>query len=148
MIPTNAPFDDTNTDTSIAMKESFYVGHGENEAMKKEIDHSCVDRLFTMNLNLKFFTPEENFCEASPAPWDGPDFQPCEAVNNEPASFLQPASSQLASASIDVIIMVGDLGSGKSTFWKDYLANAGYEVISQGTLGTWQTYAEKCDESL
>ena len=47
------------------MDESFFCGDAagrpDHWAPKKKKDHSIADRLFALNVGLKFYTPEEYF---------------------------------------------------------------------------------------
>lgn len=144
--------DHLNDDVSIDKSQSFYVGDAagrpENKPLKKKKDHSSVDRLFALNLHLPFFTPEEHFLKQSKSKWKKPEFEPRDALNNVPDSLLHPPSSQLTSNSVEVIILVGVPGSGKSSFCKNHLVSAGYEVINQDTLKSRQKCVKRCDECL
>lgn len=144
--------DHLNDDVLIDKKKSFYVGDAAgrplNKALKKKKDHSCVDRLFAMNLDLEFLTPEEHFSKHKKSEWEKPDFDPRTALANVPKSLLEPKSAHLISDSVEVIIMVGGPGSGKSTFCRNYLASAGYVVINRDELISWQKCQKRCDECL
>lgn len=37
------------------------AGRPENKMLKTKKDHSTADRLFAINIGIKFFTPEEHF---------------------------------------------------------------------------------------
>lgn len=53
-----------NEGLTVDKQESFYVGDaaGRPEISKKrKKDHSCADRLFALNIDIQFFTPEEHF---------------------------------------------------------------------------------------
>lgn len=144
--------DHFNDDMNIDKSQSFYVGDAagrpENKSMKKKKDHSSADRLFALNLHLPFFTPEEHFLKHSKSDWKRPEFEPRDALTNVPDSLLDPPTSKLTSKSAEVIILVGLPGSGKSSFCKNHLASAGYEVINRDTLKSWQKCAKRCDECL
>lgn len=136
----------------IDKSKSFFVGDAagrpEDKKMKRKKDHSCVDRLFALNLNLPFSTPEEHFLGYAKQPWKKPEFEPRDVVNSKPDSLLEPAKTRLKSNSIEVIIMVGGPGSGKSTFCHNHLKSQGYEVVNRDTLRTWQKCANMCEEHL
>jgi bifunctional polynucleotide phosphatase/kinase len=80
------------------------------DAAGRQQDFSDSDRVFAQNANIKFFTPEEIFDETK-------------------VSF---------SGKNDMIIFVGMPGSGKSTFYKEYLNTLNYIHISQDILKTKQ----------
>lgn len=54
-----------NQSTKINNNDSFFVGDAAgrpvNTILKTIKDHSSSDRLFAMNIGIKFFTPEEHF---------------------------------------------------------------------------------------
>jgi bifunctional polynucleotide phosphatase/kinase len=54
-----------NSGLKIELSESLYCGDAAGRpqgwAPKKKKDFSCSDRLFAMNIGIKFFTPEEHF---------------------------------------------------------------------------------------
>ncbi|XP_071443892.1 uncharacterized protein F21D5.5 isoform X2 [Hetaerina americana] len=102
---------------------------------KAKKDFSCSDRLFALNLRLKFFTPEEHFLNRPPEPFCLPSFNPA-ALVEEARQCKSPA---LASNRKEVVVMVGGPGSGKSYASKNYLE--GYARVCRDELGT----REKCE---
>lgn len=54
-----------NQKIKIDKNESFFVGDAAgrpvNTVLKTKKDHSAADRLFAINVGIKFFTPEEHF---------------------------------------------------------------------------------------
>lgn len=133
-----------NGDVSIEIENSYYVGdaagRGENKLVKKKKDHSCVDRLFALNVNISFFTPEEHFLKAKAEKWSQPEFDPRNLKLSSSFDDL-PKSHDL-----DVVVMVGCPGSGKSYFCREYFKN--YEIISRDALGTWQKCITRMTECL
>lgn len=125
-----------NENVEINMDKSFYVGDAagrEKEwAPKRKKDHSNADRLFALNLGLKFFTPEEYFLKSSQNPFKLPVFDPRHLPNVEYPDYTVPNQ--------DVILMVGCQGSGKSHFSKSELIPKNYVHISRDVLKSW----EKC----
>ncbi|CAH1164190.1 unnamed protein product [Phaedon cochleariae] len=133
-----------NDGTEIDVNESFYVGDAagreKNWAPKRNKDHSKADRLFALNIGLKFYTPEEYFLKAKPVPYSMPEFDPCDLA---PASY--PDVNFKAPS---VILMVGGPGSGKSYFCRTLLLPKGYIHINRDTLGSWQKCVKMLEDSL
>lgn len=128
----------------IDMNQSFYVGDAagrpEVKITKRKKDHSCADRLFAMNLEISFYTPEEHFLNAkdNPKNWNKPPFDP--KVVTDATSLFEPADAKLTSDKQEIVLLVGFPGSGKSFFSHEYLKSEGYEVINRDTLNS----AQKC----
>ncbi|CAH1137528.1 unnamed protein product [Phyllotreta striolata] len=135
---------DKNGDVAIDLKGSFYVGDAagreKNWAPKRPKDHSMADRLFALNVGLKFFTPEEYFLKQSPVPFSMPEF--------DPRKFSYSEIPDFSYASPNVIIMVGGPGSGKSHFCKSFLLPKDYVHINRDTLGSWQKCVKALEENL
>ncbi|XP_020297314.1 uncharacterized protein F21D5.5-like [Pseudomyrmex gracilis] len=116
---------------------SFYIGDAagrpKNWDHGKKKDHSCVDRLFALNLDLKFYTPEEHFLKYRKSiPYNLPMFNPKE--NLLPIDNLDVIKFMLKEQ--EIVLMVGSPGSGKSHFVKNYLKEYGY--VNRDILGSWQ----------
>lgn len=129
-----------NDGISIDKNQSFYVGDAagrpEVKLTKRKKDHSTADRLFAINLNLSFYTPEEHFLNAKDTPknWNKPGFDPKSI--NESQSLLEPSTAKLISDETEVVMLCGFPGSGKSFFSQTYLKAAGYEIVNRDTLKT------------
>ncbi|XP_014296856.1 uncharacterized protein F21D5.5 isoform X2 [Microplitis demolitor] len=126
---------------------SFYVGDAagrpKNWMLKAKKDHSSADRLFAINVGLKFLTPEEHFLGYGKAKFDMPKFDPKQSKNLtvfEPSDALETAAGQ------EVIIMVGGPGSGKSFVVANYLQK--YDHINRDKLGSWQKCVTMMEKSL
>lgn len=120
---------DYNNNVRINLEESFYVGDAAGRPDKwqpgKKKDFSSSDRLFALNIGLRFYTPEEYFLNQSPAKFNMPEF--------DPRNLSSTSSNQYENISSDkqeIVVMVGVQGSGKSSFSKNYLVSKGYEQIS------------------
>lgn len=98
--------DQKNEDISIDMNRSYYVGDAagrpENKTMKKKKDHSTVDRLMALNLDLEFFTPEEHFLKASRQKWVKPEFDPKEFLS-QTIKLVNSPTSKIASIDLELI---------------------------------------------
>ncbi|CAH1990444.1 unnamed protein product [Acanthoscelides obtectus] len=132
-----------NAAVEIDKDNSFYVGDaaGRDKApSRKYKDHSCVDRLFALNIGLKFYTPEEFFLKQKPESHKMPEF--------DPKSLPDEHFPEVDFPSPNVILMVGSPGSGKSHFCKHYLVPKGYVHASRDKLGSWQKCAKQLEEAL
>ena len=90
-----------NSGEEINMEKSFYCGDAagrrQNWIDKKKKDFSCSDRLFAMNLDLKFYTPEEFFLGHKPTKlFDLPGYDPRDCAK---LSLLEPENESLVSSS-------------------------------------------------
>ncbi|XP_076268028.1 polynucleotide kinase 3'-phosphatase [Rhynchophorus ferrugineus] len=134
-----------NNDISIDINQSFFVGDAagreKNWAPKRNKDHSCADRLFAMNIGLKFYTPEEYFLKQKPVPFKMPEFDPRIDTSN----LMYPDVSYPKQ---HVVLMVGGPGSGKSNFVKGSLIPKGYIHISRDQLGSWQKCVKEMEDAL
>jgi len=90
------------------MHASFFCGDaagrpirvdGNGQQIKK--DHSCCDRLFAMNIGLKFYTPEECFWKASIEQFYLPTFNPNDVMAN--IKFTDSSSKLFSSKQKEVI---------------------------------------------
>ncbi|KAM9813002.1 bifunctional polynucleotide phosphatase/kinase isoform 1-T1 [Syngnathus typhle] len=131
--------------------QSFYVGDAagrpENWAPgKKKKDFSCSDRLFALNLGLKFHTPEEYFLGWKTASYSLPQFDPRKLDSS--ARLYDPPSASLTASKTEVIVAVGFPASGKSTFFHTYIIPKGYAYVNRDTLGSWQSCVAACERAL
>ncbi|XP_050422103.1 uncharacterized protein F21D5.5 [Adelges cooleyi] len=141
-----------NGEIPIDMQASFYCGDAagrparvvNNKHTKK--DHSCCDRLFAMNVGLKFYTPEEYFWKRSAEQYDMPLFNPKDIMANVKYSDKQ---HKFFSTHKEIILMVGCPGSGKSYFASNTLATHDcVKIINRDTLGSWQKCLNDARKSL
>lgn len=143
--------DKANEGVAIDDAQSFFVGDAagrpENWAPgKKKKDFSCSDRLFALNIGLKFFTPEEYFLGWKTAPFNMPEFDPRELDCN--ARLYDPPSASLISDQTEVIVAVGFPASGKSTFFQTHIIPKGYVYVNRDTMGTWQKCVAASERAL
>ncbi|RVD89225.1 uncharacterized protein DFL_000242 [Arthrobotrys flagrans] len=117
---------DLGADASLVdMDSSVFVG----DAAGRKGDFSAGDRKFAGNLGLKFLTPEELFLNEKPMPYEL-DLDPASL----PRSAVPPAFEK--KYPLEVVVLCGRPGSGKSTFTNKYLVPLGYERINQDILKT------------
>uniref|UniRef100_A0A336MJT2 CSON000292 protein n=1 Tax=Culicoides sonorensis TaxID=179676 RepID=A0A336MJT2_CULSO len=139
-----------NGNFTIDLSESFYCGDAAGRPEKKgpskrKKDFSCSDRLFAMNIGVKFYTPEENFQNAKQdKDWTQPGFDPKTFNSNSSMTLTNPPDALKKSVNQEVIVMVGMPASGKSSFARKHFETSGYAYINRDSLGSWQ----KCVSAL
>ncbi|XP_023245378.1 uncharacterized protein F21D5.5 [Copidosoma floridanum] len=136
-----------NDGVPVEKENSFYVGDAAGrpaDSSRKKKDHSLVDRLMALNLNLTFSTPEEHFLGHKKAPFNSPSFHPKEASKN--TVLHEPPNTKIMSDMQELVIMVGCQGSGKSHFARTHLKN--YCYVNRDSLGSWQKCIAKTEEFL
>lgn len=140
----NVLVDMKNDGVPVDKKNSFFVGDAagreKNWAPKKNKDHSMADRLFAINVGIKFYTPEEYFLKAKPVAYTMPEFDPRNLVT---ASYPETKYNKP-----HVILMVGGPGSGKTHFCYKTLISKGYIHINRDKLGSWQKCVKYLEENL
>ncbi|GAB1597666.1 uncharacterized protein F21D5.5-like [Argonauta hians] len=142
--------DKENDNIPINNMKSFYVGDaaGRPEKWKKgaKKDFSCSDRLFAININVKFYTPEEYFLSSEVAPFNMPDFDPRRLSSSCP--LTEPPKSAITLKRQELVILVGYPAAGKSTFVKNYLEPANYVHVNRDILGNWKKCVDMCRKHL
>ncbi|XP_063245119.1 uncharacterized protein F21D5.5 isoform X2 [Bacillus rossius redtenbacheri] len=132
-----------NDGVAVDMKASFYCGDAAgreaNWAPKKKKDFSSSDRLFALNVGLRFFTPEEHFLGHRPAPFKLPSFDPADLFT-KPPPLCEPSDAAVVSDKQE--------GSGKSFLARSRLVPAGYCHVNRDTLGSWQRCISAADSAL
>ena len=140
-----------NSDIAIDSQNSFFVGDAagrpENKLIKRKKDHSTVDRLMALNCGLIFFTPEQHFLRAREEKWFKPDFVPNTVIANDQL-IESPKGAKIEVDALEVIVMVGGQGSGKSHFTKVHLEPLGYKIVSRDVLGTWQKCVDRLNDHI
>lgn len=130
-----------NQGVQVDKSKSIYVGDAAGRAKgwakDKPKDFSCSDRMFAVNIDIDFATPEEFFFKEPAAKFEWRSIDANEFLTK--AAKSDP-KQQFHSKSKEVVVMVGCPASGKSTFRKRYLEAHGYVAVNRDTLGT----AEKC----
>lgn len=94
------------------MNSSFFCGDAAGRSdrigsngQKVKKDHSCCDRLFAINIGLKFFTPEEYFWKIPTEKFKLPLFNPNDVLANVKYT---DAKSKLLSSGREVILKMRD----------------------------------------
>lgn len=120
---------DFNQNIPIDLEHSFYVGDAagrpDNWQPGKKKDFACSDRLFAINIGLKFHTPEEFFLSQPPVKYTMPAFDPRNII----IPGLNSLFEGLVSSKQEMILMIGVQGAGKSTFCRNHLVPHGYEQV-------------------
>lgn len=121
-----------NGEVEINIEKSFYVGDeaGRNSTSSKSKDFSKSDRLFALNIGLKFYTPEEYFLKQPMEEFSMPEFDPRNLPSLNYPTIVTGKETEL-------ILMVGGPASGKTQFCKKYLVSKGYIYVSGDELGPW-----------
>jgi len=140
-----------NGNVKIDYSSSFYVGDAAGRPAKwkdkdTKKDFSCSDRKFAHNIGVQFHTPESFFLgEAECANFEWRGLNPVEWIEekeNDPQRIKDikswfhgtlPIANQKP---LELVLMRGPPGGGKSTFAKQYLEKEGYEWVNQDTLKT------------
>jgi bifunctional polynucleotide phosphatase/kinase len=139
-----------NEGVPIDMTLSFFVGDAagrpENKIMKRKKDHSSADRLFALNLNLNFYTPEEHFLGIKKSSsWSRPEYNP-KVISSE-AKVIE-SDAEIVSSEQELVIMIGFPASGKSHFCSEHFKTKGYVVINRDTLNSMQKCVAALEEAL
>lgn len=133
-----------NESVKVDISNSFYVGDAagrpKNWEPKKRKDHSNSDRLFALNVGLKFLTPEEFFLGSRTPKFQMPEFDPRNLPKN--TKPIQLSDTQ------EVIILVGSPGSGKTHYVKNFILPHGYVHVNRDKLGTWQKCVQLMENKL
>ncbi|KAJ4987269.1 polynucleotide kinase 3 phosphatase [Stagonosporopsis vannaccii] len=123
---------------SVDLEESFFVGDaGGRDAVAGMTvkDHSCVDRDFAANVGLTFHTPEEYFLQQTPQPF-ARSFDPTAFVNKKAESSTSANPIITKTDVLDIVLLVGSPGAGKSSFYWRQLQPLGYSRVNQDILKT------------
>lgn len=141
----------------VVRANSWFVGDaaGRPADGSRRKDHSLADRLFALNVKVPFQTPEEHFVGAAVERFAGPEFEPQEAMRGTVDLFRPREAAQsvavavtTAAKRLQVIVMVGGPGSGKSFVARQRLEPNGFVVINQDALKTWQKCAAMLEATL
>lgn len=87
------------------MHASFFCGDAAGRPTRNfrkiKKDHSCCDRLFAMNIGVKFYTPEEYFFKRNVEQFKLPTFNPNDVMAN--ITFTDPPSKLFSSNKKEVM---------------------------------------------
>ncbi|KAH8730048.1 polynucleotide kinase 3 phosphatase-domain-containing protein [Phaeosphaeriaceae sp. PMI808] len=127
---------DLNNASSVDLENSLFVGDaGGREATSNSVkDHSCVDRNFAANIGVSFHTPEEYFLHEEPRPFTR-DFDPTVYID-EHELVENPTSALSIYDGVDIVLLCGSPGAGKSSYYWQHLQPLGYARVNQDTLKT------------
>ncbi|CAD5226130.1 unnamed protein product [Bursaphelenchus xylophilus] len=128
--------------------DSVYVGDAAGRIKTPErpkADHSSADRLFALNLGVRFQTPEQFFLDQkSDEPYKMPPFDPKFLLENSKPQF-EP-ELELNNQITQILLLVGSPASGKSHLSKWLQDEYGFTIVNQDTLGTKEKCLKKCKE--
>ena len=117
---------------------SIFVGDagGRIQNGKLRKDFSCSDRDFADNVGIRYQSPEEFFLNEEPRPFLR-DFDPAQYLTSPKAQQddgSNKATSYAKINDIDIVLLCGSPGAGKSTFYWNALKPLGYERVNQDIL--------------
>jgi bifunctional polynucleotide phosphatase/kinase len=124
---------------AVDMKESVFVGDAAgrqaNWKAGAKKDFSCTDRAFAHNIGLKFLTPDEYFLGEKEVDFKWGGIDPVQVLE-EYKKKMPKQLPKYAKDEQELIIMVGQPASGKSTFSNRFLVPHGYVRVNRDTLKT------------
>ncbi|KAL4714003.1 hypothetical protein ACJJTC_005634 [Scirpophaga incertulas] len=138
-----------NDNIAIDIDDSLYCGDAAgrvaNWAPGKKKDHSMADKLLAENLGIKFYTPEQFFLGHSiqNVPFSEPEFNPKKYKSG-------PFNENLISDDLEILVLVGFPGSGKSFLSKQIEKKSNFKYVSvcRDILGSWQKCAAEATKLL
>ncbi|EPS35717.1 hypothetical protein H072_10858 [Dactylellina haptotyla CBS 200.50] len=109
----------------VDLDNSMFVG----DAAGRKGDFSSSDREFAEGMGVKFLTPEELFLGSDPEPFD---------YDINPASFTRSDGGPdfKKKYPVELVLLCGRPGAGKSTLTTRYLEPLGYKRVNQDILKT------------
>ncbi|KAI1732681.1 polynucleotide kinase 3 phosphatase domain-containing protein [Ditylenchus destructor] len=143
-----------NGGVSVDRSRSIYVGDAAGRirtTSRNKPDHSSADRLFALNVNVEFQTPEQYFLKKmDEEPYKLPDFNPSSIIEGG-HSLFNPENTQIPpkDKSQEVIVLVGSPASGKSTLAASLAKkHKNYAIVNQDELKTWQACVKSTKQHL
>ncbi|KAI9293664.1 PNK3P-domain-containing protein [Neoconidiobolus thromboides FSU 785] len=129
--------------------QSSYIGDAAGRKKQGKLanrkDFADTDRKFALNLNLDFFTPEEYFLNIQKEEFNLTGFNPKQYIKN--IEHIKKVEFK-KKYELEVILLVGLPGSGKSHFYHNITKPLGYERINMDTLKTSKKCTTKLEELL
>lgn len=122
----------------IDKKASFFCGDAAGRKTAKHKDFSDTDLKFAVNCDLPFKTPEVLFLNEKEEEIEIKGFNPKSVPTTGELVQGEKGVTKFEPVKKEMIIFCGSPGSGKSTFWKNYLPT--YSRVNRDTLKT----KEKC----
>ena len=128
------------------MKKSFYCGDAAGRKKPPFNDFSSDDLLFSINLGLNFYTPEMLFKDAPlnfvPVPgtcleekYKKKEEKKQNSKQDKALTGLREEYKKLGDTGgkRELLLLCGSPGSGKSTFWREYLSKT-HIIINNDTI--------------
>lgn len=115
------------------LENSYYVGDAAGRPARgsRKKDFNDTDLKFALNIGINFQTPEQFFLgETENIP--SPAMNPKNIKKAGPVIKGESSNDSISKDTQEAIIFVGPPGSGKSTFWKNYLPK--YIRVNNDTL--------------
>jgi len=128
--------DDHNlTHEDIDLGNSVFVGDAGGRVPNGKLrkDFSSSDRDFADNVGIKYQSPEEFFLNEEPRAFLR-DFDPAQYLASSEAQQLENSHTYTKVNDVDIVLLCGSPGAGKSTFYWKALKPLGYERVNQDIL--------------
>lgn len=121
---------------AVDLAKSLFVGDAAGRSGSTTKDFSCSDRNFAANVGTPFHTPEEYFLGEEPRPFVR-DFDPTKFLGEVAGAATDAVPLVFTKKNpLDIVILCGSPGAGKSTFYWKHMKPLGYERINQDILKT------------
>lgn len=134
---------------AIDLKSSVFVGDagGRVGSGKLRKDFSSSDRDFAHNVGIEFKTPEEFFLNEEPRAFLR-EFDPTQFLSalEEHDAAIGSTPTFTKTSDLDIVLLCGSPGAGKSTFYWKFLKPLGYERVNQDILKT-VSFLSLCEPS-
>lgn len=155
--PNDGMFKLMETHMKVDKNLSFYCGDAAGRKQAPFNDFSNDDLLFSIKLQIKFYTPEmlfkgekQNFKAVKGVIVDESlEVEVAkDSAKDQADTDLKSVYKQISQSKVqEMIILVGSPGSGKSTFWRQYLKDL-YHRVNNDDLGSSKKSESLCLEIL